>query len=79
MAPVIRATVKQWNDDEGWGVLTAPDVAEDIWAHFSAMSGDGARSVEVGETVAVVVVDRDGPIQDGYRYRAERIVPDAQQ
>jgi CspA family cold shock protein len=74
---MVQATVKLWNDDEGWGVLTSPDVPEGIWAHYSALEVDSFRTVLVGQTVSAEVVDLGGPIQDGYRYRAERVIPDA--
>jgi CspA family cold shock protein len=72
---MIEATVKQWTDDEGWGVLSSPEVDGDIWAHFSALQADGFRTLTAGDTASVEVVDLGGPIQDGYRYRAERIIP----
>lgn len=72
---MVQATVKQWNDDEGWGVLTSAEVSGDIWAHFSAVEAGGFRTLNVGGTVSAEVVDLGSPIQDGYRYRAERVVP----
>jgi cold shock CspA family protein len=68
------ATVKSWSDEEGWGVLVSSDVSEDIWAHFSAIDGAGYRELVVGQTVTCDVEDLGGPIQDGYRFRASRVV-----
>jgi CspA family cold shock protein len=74
---MVQATVKQWSDDEGWGVLSSPDVDGDVWAHYSALHVDGFRTLRVGDTVSAEIVDIGSPNQDGYRYRAERVVPDA--
>ena len=68
------ATVKSWSDEEGWGVLVSPDVSGDIWAHFSAIDGTGYRELVAGQTVTCEVEDLGGPIQDGYRFRASRVV-----
>jgi len=71
---MVEATVKQWNDDEGWGVLSSAGVDGEIWAHYSALQAEGFRTLSVGQSVSVEVVDLGAPIQDGYRYRAERVV-----
>ena len=64
-------TVRAWNDDEGWGVIDSDRTPGGCWAHYSAIVGEGFRTVTVGATVALdweQVTD-----QDGYRYRATRI------
>jgi CspA family cold shock protein len=66
-------TVRQWSDDEGWGVLDAPDVPGGCWAHFSAVALDGYRTLEAGSAVHFdweSVTD-----QDGYVFRAIRVWP----
>jgi CspA family cold shock protein len=68
------ATVKSWSDEEGWGVLVSSDVSEDIWAHFSAIDDTGYRELVAGQTVTCDVEDLGAPIQDGYRFRASRVV-----
>lgn len=70
-SPYVVATVSEWRDREGWGVLVTDDVPEGIWAHFSALDGFG--NLQPGEKVEV---DVEGPLpfdQDGYRYRARRV------
>ena len=69
------ATVKTWSDEEGWGVLDSPEIREDISAHFSAIDGPGYRELVPGQTVTCEVDDLGGPVQDGYRFRASRVVP----
>jgi cold shock protein len=67
---VIRARVRSWSDEEGWGVLDAPAAPGGIFVHFSAIAGSGFRNLSAGEEVEV---DVEGPRpfdQDGHRYRA---------
>ena len=71
---MVTGTVKTWSDDEGWGVLTSSDVPGEVWAHYSALEGGGFRTLAPGERVRFEVVDLGSPLQDGYRYRAERII-----
>jgi CspA family cold shock protein len=68
------ATVKSWNDEEGWGVLVSSEVNGDIWAHFSSIEGDGYRELVPGQKVTCGVQDLGEPIQDGYRFRASGVV-----
>jgi CspA family cold shock protein len=72
---MLDGTVKAWSDEEGFGVITAPDVGGDVWVHFSAIETTGFRSLAEGQSVSLDVEDLGGPIQDGYRYRATRVVP----
>jgi cold shock protein len=70
-SPYVLATVSEWNGREGWGVVSADDVPEDIWVHFSVV--DRFANLLLGERVEV---DVDGPLaveQEGYRYRARRV------
>ena len=72
---MLKATVKSWSDEEGWGVLASPEVREDIWAHFSAIDGPGFRTLATGQAVTCEVEDLGAQLQDGYRFRASRVVP----
>jgi len=73
---VVRATVREWSDEEGWGVLSAPEIESDgVWVHFSAIQMEGYKTLVPGRTVLVEVV---GPLpfeQDGYRFRASWVRP----
>ena len=72
----IRATVAEWWEDEGWGVLVAPEIESDgIWVLFSAIEMEGYKTLVPGRSVEVEV---EGPLdfeQDGFRYRAKRVRP----
>jgi CspA family cold shock protein len=66
------ATVREWHGEEGWGVLDSPDTPGGCWAHFSHIEMLGYRALNRGQ---VVGVDWESPGQDGYEFRAVRIVP----
>ncbi|MEU0561374.1 cold shock domain-containing protein [Dactylosporangium sp. NPDC006015] len=66
------ATTREWRIDEGWGVLDSPDTPGGCWAHFSAIDMPGFRALEQGQ---VVRLDWESPGQDGFDYRAVRVVP----
>lgn len=73
---VVEGNVKQWNDDEGWGVLVSPDGPGEVWAHFSHIVGGDEtayRSLSQGESVLFEWVSVPGG-QDGYSYRATRVM-----
>ncbi|BCB90592.1 S1 domain-containing protein [Phytohabitans suffuscus] len=64
------ATVREWRDDEGWGVLDSADTPGGCWAHFSSIDMPGYRVLERGGTVRLTW---ESPGQDGYEYRAVRV------
>jgi CspA family cold shock protein len=66
----VIATVREWRDEEGWGVLAADGIPGDIFLHFSNIQMEGYKSLKPGEQVEVEVT---GPLeydQDGCRYAA---------
>jgi cold shock protein len=66
------ASVREWHEEEGWGVLDSPDTPGGCWVHFSALEVPGYRSLKVGQ---VVRLDWETAAQDGYDYRATAVVP----
>jgi CspA family cold shock protein len=74
---MVDGTVKSWDEDEGWGVLTSPDVPGEIFAHFSCIVGDGYRALSAGERVRFEC-EAFPPGQDGYFFRARQIARIAQ-
>ena len=65
----VTGTVKWFNDSKGFGFLTRDDVQKDVFVHFSAIQGDGFKSLVEGQKVEFDVVDSDkGPA-------AENVVP----
>jgi CspA family cold shock protein len=66
------ATVREWRDDEGWGVLDSPDTPGGCWTHVSHIEMSGYRVLSPGQAVRL---EWESPGQDGYGYRAVRVVP----
>jgi CspA family cold shock protein len=47
---MARGSVKWFNDRKGYGFITAEGQA-DVFVHFSAIEGDGFRTLREGEQV----------------------------
>ena len=48
--------VKWFSNEKGYGFLARPD-GEDVFVHFSAISGDGYRTLSEGQEVEFDIVD----------------------
>lgn len=67
---MIEASVREWHDELGWGVVDATETPGGCWVHFSNIDADGYRSLTGVETV---LLDYERVEQDGYQYRAIRV------
>lgn len=47
---MAQGTVKWFNADKGFGFITAEN-GNDVFVHFSAIQGDGFKTLEEGQTV----------------------------
>ena len=47
---MCRGTVKWFNDSKGYGFISYKE-GEDVFVHFSAITGDGFRTLAEGEDV----------------------------
>jgi len=54
MSNTVKGTVKWFNDAKGFGFLEQ-ESGPDVFAHFSAISGDGFKSLEEGQQVEFTV------------------------
>lgn len=49
-------TVKWFNDSKGYGFITS-STGEDVFVHYSAIGGDGFKSLKEGDAVTFDVVN----------------------
>ncbi len=68
MADTVKGTVKWFNETKGYGFI-AQESGPDVFAHFSAIVGDGFKTLAEGQQVEFQVTQgAKGP-------QAENIVP----
>ncbi len=48
---MATGTVKWFNSDKGYGFIAPDDGSEDLFAHFSAIAGNGHRNLEENQKV----------------------------
>lgn len=51
MSAVIKGQVKFFNESKGFGFITPADGGKDVFVHFSAIVGDGFRTLAEGQQV----------------------------
>ena len=56
---MATGTVKWFNDSKGFGFISPSDGSADVFVHFSAVQGDGFRSLAEGQAVSYEV--ENGP------------------
>jgi CspA family cold shock protein len=53
---VPEGTVKWFSNEKGYGFIARPE-GDDVFVHFSAIEGDGYRSLHEGQEVMFEIVD----------------------
>ena len=51
-----KGTVKWFNAEKGYGFITGED-GNDVFVHFSAIQGEGFKSIDEGQEVEFEVVE----------------------
>jgi CspA family cold shock protein len=61
MSDLVDGTVKWFNDSKGFGFIEQ-EGGKDVFVHFSAINGDGRKTLQEGQQVTMEVVEADkGP------------------
>lgn len=58
----MQGKVKWFNNQKGYGFIAPDDGGKDVFVHFSAVQGDGYKSLKEGDAVEFDVVS--GPKGD---------------
>jgi CspA family cold shock protein len=49
---VLQGTVKWFNESKGYGFITPDGGGDDLFVHFSEISGEGYKSLQEGDRVS---------------------------
>lgn len=63
MSDRVTGKVKWFNASKGYGFIERPQGESDVFVHFSAIQGDGFRSLEEGQNVEFSVAQTDKGLQ----------------
>lgn len=59
----MQGKVKWFNQKKGWGFIQREDGDGDVFVHYSAIQGDGFKTLDEGDTVEFDVVDGEKGLQ----------------
>jgi CspA family cold shock protein len=78
---MVKAVVREWHEDLGWGVLDSAETPGGCWAHYSSIDS-AIISQEAGHTASeyktvrpdeLVELEWEAADQDGFGFRAVRV------
>ena len=49
---MAQGTIKWFSDEKGYGFVTPEGGAKDVFVHFSALKGEGFKSLREGERIS---------------------------
>lgn len=58
----MKGTVKWFNAEKGYGFIQTDD-NQDVFVHYTAIEGDGFKSLDEGQTVEFSVVEGNRGLQ----------------
>lgn len=59
---MAHGKVKWFNGQKGWGFITTDD-GQDVFVHYSAIGGNGFRTLEQGQTVSFELTETSKGLQ----------------
>ena len=68
--------VKWFDADEGWGLITSPELPDECFLHFSSIQAQGFRALRAGQKVEFTYEETGSFLQDGCPLRALAVWPD---
>ena len=63
MSDRVQGKVKWFNASKGYGFIERPQGEADVFVHFSAIEGEGFRSLEEGQDVEFSIAKTDKGLQ----------------
>ena len=65
----IKGQVKWFNESKGFGFITPADGSKDVFVHFSAIQGNGFKTLAEGQNVEFEIQDgQKGPAVHSLRF-----------
>ena len=60
---MAKGTVKWFNNQKAYGFITPEDGSKDVFVHFSAIQGEGYKTLDEGQEVEFEIENGDKGVQ----------------